>query len=175
MANWFSRFFRDRKNKKIFKANKKLVSEQIRRKTGMMTSKKGVDLIKHFEGVRLKAYKDAVGIPTIGYGSTKGVTMGMKITAQEAEGLLRRDLQRFEDAVNEYVLVPLNQSQFDALVSFSYNVGTGALRKSTLLKKLNKRDYAGASLEFLRWTRAGKRRLKGLVRRREAERQLFIS
>lgn len=141
----------------------------------MRTSDKGIDLIKAFEGLRLNAYRCPAGVPTIGYGHTKDVVMGTKITAEDAEELLRGDLEVFEDGVAEAVKLSLTQGQFDALVSFSFNLGVGALRKSTLLKKLNMGDIEGAADEFLKWNRAGGKVLPGLVKRRKAERELFLS
>ena len=135
----------------------------------------GLRLIKSFEGLRLKAYQDAVGIWTIGYGSTRGVKSGMAITEAEAERLLKEDVRRFEQAVNSAVKVPINDNQFSALVSFSFNVGSQALRSSTLLRLLNQRDYSGAANQFPRWNKAGGRVLAGLTRRRNAERALFLS
>lgn len=142
----------------------------------MKISKKGLDLIKQFEGLELKAYKDSVGVVTIGYGSTgPHVSMGMVINQEQAESLLKQDVSRFEKGVSEIVKVPLNQNQFDALVSFSFNLGLGNLKSSTLLKKLNAKDYQGAADEILRWNRAGGKVLAGLTRRRIAERDLFLS
>lgn len=141
----------------------------------MKISQVGIDLIKSFEGCRLTAYYDAVHVLTIGYGSTGShVKPGMKITQTEAEALLKKDLIRFENGVNELVNVPLNQFQFDSLVSFSFNLGLGNLKSSTLLKKLNNKDYAGAALEFPKWNKAGGKVLNGLTRRREAEKSLFL-
>jgi lysozyme len=141
----------------------------------MKQSDQGIDLIKRFEGVRLKAYDDGVGVLTIGYGHTSGVHWGDVITEDEAENLLQEDLEDFEECVNDLVDVSLNQAQFDALVSFTFNVGCGAFRRSTLLRKLNKGDYKAAANQLLRWNRGGGRVLKGLVRRRQAERDLFLS
>ncbi|EKV01846.1 phage-related lysozyme (muraminidase) [Leptolyngbya sp. PCC 7375] len=138
------------------------------------TNASGVGLIKSFEGLRLKAYQDAVGVWTIGYGTTRGVKPGQEITDAQAEALLKTDLDRFEKAVNQAVRVSINDNQFAAIVSFTYNVGSGALRSSTLLKKLNRRDIYGAANEFPRWNRAGGRVLAGLTRRRNAERALFL-
>ncbi|NEP62923.1 MAG: lysozyme [Symploca sp. SIO2G7] len=138
------------------------------------TNFSGVSLIKSFEGLRLKAYQDAVGVWTIGYGTTRGVKPGQEITEAEAEALLKTDLNRFERAVIQAVRVPINDNQFAALVSFTYNVGSGAMRSSTLLRKLNRRDIYGAANEFPRWNRAGGRVLAGLTRRRNAERALFL-
>jgi len=142
----------------------------------MITSKKGIDLIKSFEGLELKAYKDSVGVLTIGYGSTGNhVFAGQSITEAQAEDLLKSDLLRFEKGVSAVVTVPLTQNQFDALISFSFNLGLGNLKSSTLLKKLNAKDYTGAANEFTRWNKAGGKVLSGLTRRREAEKNLFNS
>jgi len=139
----------------------------------MHTSQKGLDLIKSFEGLRLSAYKDVVGVVTIGYGTTSGVKMGDTITKERAEELLREDVKRFEGQVLRLVKVPLTQGQLDALVSFTYNLGAGNLGNSTLLRLLNAGDYAGAAAQFDRWNKAGGKVLAGLVRRRAAERALF--
>lgn len=142
----------------------------------MKISQKGADLVKSFEGLRLKAYKDSVGVWTWGYGSTGPHVTPDKIgTKEEAEQLLKKDLERFEKGVSDLVKVPLNQNQFDALCSFAFNLGLGNLKSSTLLKKLNAFDYIGASKEFERWNRAGGKVLAGLTRRRIAERDLFLS
>ena len=137
-------------------------------------SQKGINLIKEFEGFRHNAYQDSVGVWTIGYGHTLTARQGMKISRTEGEELLKKDLVRFEKAVRR-VNVPLNQNQFDALVSFAFNVGVGAFGGSTLLKRLNKGDYQGAANELMRWVHAGGRQLRGLVRRRQHEQQLFLS
>ena len=115
----------------------------------LKTGKKGLELIKEFEGCRLTAYKCPANVWTIGYGHTKGVKQGQKITLSEAEELLKDDLKIYESYVNKYVKVSLNQNQFDALVSFTYNCGPGSLRVSALLKKLNSYNYKGAANEFL--------------------------
>lgn len=133
----------------------------------------GINLIKKYEGCRLKAYKCPSGIWTIGYGHTKGVEKGQKITLKQAENFLKEDIKKYENGVNKAVSVALNQNQFDALVSFSYNCGLGALQSSTLLKKLNAKDYKGASSEFLRWNKSNGKVLNGLIRRRKAEKALF--
>lgn len=140
----------------------------------MNTSQTGIDFIKSFEGCRLDAYKCPAGVWTIGYGTTAKVKQGMQITLKEAEDLLRKDLKKFEDAINKCVKAPLTQGQFDALVSFTYNCGIGALQTSTLLKKLNNKDYIGAANEFLRWDKANGKVLAGLSRRRESEREMFL-
>lgn len=141
----------------------------------MQISQAGIDLIKQFEGFRSQAYLCPANVWTIGYGSTgKHVRQGMRINAAEGEALLKQDVARFERAVNRLVKVHLCQHQFDALVSFAFNVGEGNLASSTLLRKLNAGDEAGAAQEFKRWNRGGGRVLAGLVRRRKAEAELFV-
>lgn len=140
----------------------------------MKTSQAGIDLIKQFEGVRLESYVCPAGILTIGVGHTSAagppkVVPEMKITYQEANEILARDLVKYESAVDRLVTVPLSQNQFDALVSFTFNVGEGALAKSTLLKKLNAGKYSEVPAELMKWTKGGGRELPGLVRRRRAE------
>ena len=134
---------------------------------------KGKDLLKFFEGCELVAYQDSVGVWTIGYGHTKGVTPGMTITQEEAEQMLESELAEYEGYVEKYVTVPLTQNQFDALVVWVYNLGPTNFRNSTLLKKLNEGDYTAAGTEIKRWNKAGGKVLKGLVKRREAEAELF--
>lgn len=146
----------------------------------MQTSDKGIALIKQFEGCKLTAYQDSVGVWTIGYGWTqsvdgKPIRAGMTIKQETAERLLKTGLVSYESDVSRLVKVGLTQGQFDALVSFTYNLGARSLSTSTLLRKLNAGDYAGASDEFLRWNKAGGKVLSGLTRRREAERALFLS
>ena len=145
----------------------------------MQISDKGIALIKQFEGCKLTAYQDSVGVWTIGYGWTKPVDgkpirAGMTIKQETAERLLKTGLVSYENDVSRLVKVDLTQGQFDALVSFTYNLGARSLSTSTLLRKLNAGDYAGASDEFLRWNKAGGKVLNGLTRRREAERALFL-
>lgn len=140
----------------------------------MKTSQKGIDLIKQFEGCRLTAYKCPAGIWTIGYGHTYGVIEGQKISQKKAEDYLKNDLKTFEAAVNSFVSATLTQGQFDALVSFSFNVGCEALRTSTLLKLLNQGKYEEAAEQFSRWVYASGKKLDGLVRRRKAEKELFL-
>jgi GH24 family phage-related lysozyme (muramidase) len=134
----------------------------------------GLDLIKRFEGCKLRAYRDPVGVVTIGYGHTRTARLGQSITNQQAEALLRQDIAEFEDAVESLIDVPLTDNQFAALVSLAFNIGAGALRRSTLRQKLNAGDYSGAAREFLRWDKGGGRVLKGLSRRRYAEMTLFL-
>jgi spore coat assembly protein SafA len=136
-------------------------------------SQNGLDLIKGFEGLRLSAYQDSAGVWTIGYGHTGNVKPGDRITQAQAEGLLQKDTAWAQQAVRDQVKVPLTQGQFDALTSFTFNLGAGALAKSTLLSKLNAGDYAGAQAEFGKWVHAGGQVLRGLVRRRAAEAELF--
>lgn len=144
----------------------------------MKISSKALDIVKHFEGLFLKAYLDPVGIWTIGYGHTgPAAHKGNVITEKEAEDLLREDMSESEDAVDRYVEPSLSQQQFDALVSFTFNIGSGAFSKSTMRKKLNANDFEGAAAEFPRWNKGtvnGKKVvLPGLTRRRKSERHLF--
>lgn len=142
-------------------------------------NKATVDLIKSFEGKELKAYKDSVGVWTIGYGHTAmagppNPRAGMVISEAEAEAILKDDLTDFAKGVAALIKVPVTDNQFGALVSFAFNVGVGALKGSTLLRKLNAKDYVGASNEFAKWNKAGGKVLAGLVRRRAAEKTLFL-
>lgn len=139
-----------------------------------ITSQNGIDLIKSFEGCRLTAYQDSVGVWTIGYGHTYGVYAEMTITEQQAEDYLRADLGTSESAVNRLITCAINQNQFDALVSFAFNLGLGNFTSSTLLKKLNTGDITSAANEFEKWVKAGGEVLEGLVRRRAAEKELFL-
>ena len=146
----------------------------------MQISDKGIALIKQFEGCKLTAYQDSVGVWTIGYGWTqpvdgKPIRAGMTIKQETADRLLKTGLVSYESDVSRLVKVGLTQGQFDALVSFTYNLGARSLSTSTLMRKLNASDYAGAADEFLRWNKAGGKVLNGLTRRREAERALFLS
>ena len=142
----------------------------------MNVSEKGIDLIKQFEGCRLAAYKCPGGVWTIGYGHTGiDVSPDLEITQQEAERLLKSDLIIHCNNVEKLVKVPLNQNQFDALVSLEYNIGYGAFKNSTLLKLLNEKKYKEAAEQFERWKYAGGKVLAGLVRRREKEKALFLS
>ena len=138
-------------------------------------SKAGLSLIKEFEGCRLTSYTCAAGVLTIGYGSTgPHVTPGKTITQAEADALLLKDVARFEKGVDDLITVPLKQCQFDALVSFAFNCGNGALEESTLRKRLNAGEDPNtvAKQELPRWTNKG---LAGLVRRRTAEVNMFCS
>lgn len=140
----------------------------------MKISNNGIDLIKSFEGLRLKAYKDSVGVSTIGYGHTKNVKMGDVISLKTAEQFLLDDIRIFEEGVLALVQVEITQNMFDALVSFSFNLGLGNLAKSTLLKKINSKLFKEAGNEFVRWNKAGGVVLKGLTRRRLLEKELFL-
>ena len=141
----------------------------------MKTSQKGIDFIKRHEALRLHAYKDAVGVWTIGYGHTLTAREGMVITEKEAEKLLKQDLKTAEDEINKHLL-PLKQHQFDSLVSFVFNVGIGAFRRSTLLKRL-KMDVKHPDIvnQFNRWVYGGGKILKGLVKRRKEEANLYLN
>ena len=145
------------------------------------TGTAGVEIIKSMEGFRSAPYKCPAGIPTIGYGATfypdgKKVTMADKaITEQEGTTLLQSMLVSFEKYVDSYCRDDINQNQFDALVSFAYNLGPSNLKSSTLLKKVNLNpEDETIHLEFMKWVKAGGKTLKGLVRRREAESQLYF-
>lgn len=139
----------------------------------MKTGSKGIELIKLFEGFKAEAYLCPANVWTIGYGTTSGVKRGQTVTIKEAEDLLQKDLVKFENTVNSAVKVKLTQDQFDALVSFVYNVGPGNFRSSTLLSLLNQGDYASVPFQMARWNRANGRVLAGLTRRRKAEGDLF--
>lgn len=139
----------------------------------MEISQEGIALIKRFEGCELQAYKCSAGVPTIGFGSTRGVKMGMEITQERAEALLLEDVADFEEEVNKCVEVPLSQNQFDALVAWTFNLGGSNLRSSTMLKVLNAGEYDKVPSEMRRWNKAGGETLQGLIRRREAESLLF--
>lgn len=151
----------------------------------MKTNNAALAVIKEFEGFVPRWYPDPSHgwkVPTCCYGHTDAAgapqyadTKGMTFTQAEGLEILRRDLVQYENAVRSMVHVPLNENQFGALVSFTYNLGPGKLKSSTLLKKLNAGDYAGAAAEFPQWRLSNGKVLPGLVRRREAERQLFLS
>ena len=145
----------------------------------MEISDVGLKLIAAHEGFRAKAYVCPAGVITIGYGTTriggKAVKLGEVCTKEQAEYWLRADVAKFETAIEKLVKVPLTQGEFDALVSFVYNIGDGAFAKSTLLKKLNGGDKAGAASEFAKWNKGGGVVLKGLVIRRVAERARFLA
>lgn len=145
----------------------------------------GLSLVKQFEGFEPKWYPDPAHgwkLPTIGYGHTDAAgepkyasTKGLVLTEEQATQVLRNDLQNYADAVSRSVKAPLTDNQFDALVSWCYNVGPGAVAKSTLVRKLNAGDYASVPSELAKWNKAGGKTLKGLTRRRAAEAALFVS
>lgn len=144
----------------------------------MHTSDEGFELIKKFEGCELEAYQCAAGVWTIGYGHTKDIQEGDKWTEEKAEFMLWRELEdEYEHYINALVTAPMNQCQFDALVSWVYNLGPANLKASTLLKKLNAGDYENVPSQIKRWNKAtvnGERKvLPGLARRREAEALMF--
>lgn len=147
----------------------------------MKISNSGLNQIKKHEGLRLKAYLDQVGVPTIGYGNTfyengDKVKMGEVISMERAESLLRFTVDKiFSSGVAKYLTKEINQSQFDALVSFAYNVGVEAFRTSTMLKKININPCDPTIRdEFMRWNKAGGRVLKGLTNRRKEEADLYF-
>ena len=133
----------------------------------------GLSLIKKFEGCELEAYQCSAGVWTIGYGHTKGVTPSDSISQEEAEQMLVDELHEYESYINEYVTVALSQNQFDALVSWVYNLGPANLKASTMLKVLNSGEYEDVPAQMKRWNKAGGKVLEGLIRRREAEACLF--
>ena len=141
----------------------------------MKCSKEGLALIKKFEGCRLESYRCSANVLTIGYGHTGGVLETDVITQDDADKLLEEDIAKFEKYVNDNVTVELNQSQFDALVAWTFNLGVGNLRQSTMLRKLNEGDYQSVPSEMNRWNKAGGKTLDGLIRRRKAEGLLFES
>lgn len=167
----------------------------------MKVSDKALKMLKHHEGVRTKPYRDVVALWTVGVGhlmypeqarlpnkkNAKPDYTGMcredvqlkpednrVFSMEEVDGLLKSDLATFERGVDRLITVPLSQNQFDALVSFSFNVGLGTLQRSTLRQKINRDDYEGAADEFLKYTMAGGKVFKGLVNRRNDERALFL-
>lgn len=145
----------------------------------MQVSDNCLKIIREFEGFKSKPYLCPAGVPTIGYGSTRyanGTAVKLSdppITEGQADEIMRDTLGQYVDAVSRYVTASINQNQFDALVDFAYNAGAQNLRTSTLLKLLNKGDYAGAAAQFDVWVNGGGKKLPGLVRRRAAERELF--
>lgn len=139
----------------------------------MKPSQACVDLVKSFEGFRATAYKCPAGVWTIGYGTTENVQPGDTITEAEAEQMLSDDLLSASTAVDELVEVDLTQNEYDALVSFIYNVGREAFRNSTLLRMINSGDKETCGPQFLRWNKAGGNAFAGLSRRRESEREMF--
>jgi lysozyme len=139
----------------------------------MKISEEGISLIKKFEGCKLEAYLDAVDVPTIAYGRTKDVKIGDICTQQQAEDWLEEELVEYEGYVNEAVKVELTQPQFDSIVSWTYNLGPSNLNRSSMLRVLNASDYDNVPEQIMRWNKAGGRVLAGLVRRREAEAEMF--
>lgn len=144
----------------------------LRRKK-LKISAEGLALIKKFEGCELTAYQCSAGVWTIGYGHTKGVEKGMTISKESAEEMLVEELNEYENYISDNVTSPLSQNQFDAMVSWVYNLGPSNLLASTLLKVLNAGDYDGVPAQIKRWNKAGGQTLDGLIRRREAESLLF--
>ena len=145
----------------------------------MHISPSGIDLIRNFESLRLNAYDDGVGVWTIGYGTTKypngiRVKKGDTCTLEQAKSYMQHDLKKFEQTVNTAVKVPLNQNQFDALVSLAYNIGSTAFKNSTLVRQLNEGNHKAAANQFNVWVNAGGKRMQGLVNRRATERTLFL-
>lgn len=140
----------------------------------MKPSQACIDLVKECEGFRARAYRCPAGVLTIGYGTTKDVREGDKISEPVAAEMLLTDLEEAASVVNDFVQVELNQNQFDALCSFVYNLGQHNFSSSTLLKLLNGGSYSGAAAQFGRWSKAGSTVLAGLVRRRMLERDLFL-
>ena len=139
----------------------------------MEISQEGLSLIKKFEGCKLESYRCSAGVWTIGYGSTSGISEGMEISQQRAEALLLEDVAVFEEAVNKAVKVPLEQHEFDALVSWTFNLGPSNLNSSTMLKVLNENKKNEVPAQMRRWNKANGETLQGLIRRREAESLLF--
>lgn len=139
----------------------------------LVYSQNGLNMTEGFEGLRLTSYQDSVGVWTIGYGHTSGVGPNQTCTQEQANEWLAEDVQGAAYVVNKVVTVPLNQNQFDALVDFVFNLGSGNFQSSTLLKLLNSGDYAGASAQFPLWNHAGGVVVPGLTARRLAEQNLF--
>lgn len=140
------------------------------------TNQEGIDLIKRYEGFSPTVYMCPANYPTVGYGHVvlEHEDFSGGLTEKEGEELLQKDLRRFERAVLRYINVELTNNEFAALVSFTFNLGPGALKLSTLRKRVNSNRRAEAADELLRWVFAGGRKLRGLVLRREAERELFL-
>lgn len=139
----------------------------------MECNKKGIDLIKSFEGLSLQVYHDVVGLLTVGYGHRTNLAWGESISQETADQLLEQDLKHFSDGVTKLLKVELNENQFSALVSFAYNLGIGSLEHSTLLKMCNQNKLTECQNQFGKWCHAGGHVVPGLVRRRNAERDLF--
>ncbi|MGL4997849.1 MAG: lysozyme [Cetobacterium sp.] len=139
----------------------------------MKISNMGIALIKKFEGCKLEAYKCPSGVITIGFGHTKTAKSGMVITKEKAEELLRKDLEYFEKKVYQYITYKVRQCEFDSLVSFMYNIGSGAFKDSTLLRLLNENRKDLVPEQFHRWNKSNGKILNGLVKRRKYEADLF--
>lgn len=141
----------------------------------MKTSESGFELIKRFEGFKPETYEDVGGLDTIGYGHLvlAGESFG-RITEKEAEDILAKDVMKAENCIDQHVGVDLAQNEFDALVSFIFNVGCANFTRSTMLKMINSDNFKEAADEFPKWNRAAGRIVKGLVNRRAAERKLFL-
>jgi len=139
----------------------------------MNISQEGLSLIKKFEGCEYNAYKCAAGVWTIGYGHTADVKEGDLVTQQEADKILEEDMKEYEGYIKSAVTVDLNQNQFDSLVSWVFNLGPSNLSSSTLLTKINNKDWDNVPEQIKRWNKAGGKVLEGLIRRREAEALLF--
>lgn len=160
--------------------NKNTPKIGIQDKQKYLLSDNGMKLLEQFEGLRLESYLDSAGIYTIGFGTIKypdgsKVKKGDKITKSQAKEYKLHDLKEFESTVNTSVKAPITQNQYDALVSLSYNIGSGAFKNSTLLKKLNASDYKGAAEQFLVWNKVNSKKVQGLVNRRETEKKLFLA
>lgn len=140
----------------------------------MKISDKGLELIKFFEGLRLEAYFCPAGLETIGYGHVLKKGDPKKITESEANQILKKDLEYFETEVKNMLKVQVSQNQFDALVSFAFNLGPASLKTSTLLNKLNTKQPLECIVEFLKWTLIGKERSFGLLKRRIIEASMFM-
>jgi lysozyme len=188
MENYISRNSRDKARNERFKQNPKnsnvwdfwfyrnfihrFCNNRIRKL--MHTSDKGFELIKKFEGCELEAYQCAAGVWTIGYGHTKDVQEGDKWTEEKADFMLWRELDdEYEHYVNSLVTAPMNQSQFDSLISWTYNLGPNNLKKSSMLRVLNEGKYDEVPAQMKRWNKAKGKVLAGLTRRREAEALMF--
>lgn len=138
-----------------------------------MIPEAAVNIIRTFEGLRLQAYLDSVGVPTIGYGSTRGIKLGMHITENLAENYLIRDISFIIPSVMRLITLPLNENQLSAILSFTYNLGSGCLQHSTLRSMLNRGETSQIPAQMLRYCYAGGRKLPGLMHRRFLEGKLF--
>lgn len=148
----------------------------------MKINQAGIDLLKRFEGLRLEAYKDAIGILTIGYGHTSmagspKVVSGLRISKDEAEKILKKDLGKYEAAVEKELgasISTITDNQFAALASLCYNIGPGNLAKASCIREIKRGNFEKAANRLLLWNKAGGKVLRGLTRRRKAERELFL-